>query len=39
MRGNHLKFFQGTFRLDITKNFFTERVVKYWERLPRALVE
>lgn len=39
MRASGLVIYQKKLRLYSRKNFFSERAVKYWNRVPREIVE
>ena len=38
LRGHDLIFFQKSVKLNVRKNFFSQRVVNYWNKLPETAI-
>lgn len=38
-RGNVFKLKDGTFKSEVRKKFFTQKVLRHWHRLSRAVVD
>jgi len=39
LRGHSLKLYKPTVRLNIRKNFFSQRVIDHWNKLPQYVVD